>query len=273
MRTQQKLIDRLDDDITVKIQKYLRESSYFDSVYTKNVELKLKLIEMEKRINQRIIESETVMKQAILVSEKQTYVALEPFLDWNNHVTGYISSCVDMITVTFNIQSRYDASYAWEHGYFDFFFYDSNDSLVDNFDIDYGLYEFLKGNPYRAAIHTIQQVHDIIKSKICLQLKDENKFILMNTKNNSTFYTIGSITFLMPQNTLMKKIIIDTHKTKGQHHNDGRVDKVEHVNVDLFTFIDNKMKNVKKFSVHVKDTNGICTINNYMPLTFTGNSP
>ena len=64
----------------------------------------------------------------------------------------------------------------------------------------------------------------------------------------------------MPQNTLMKKIIIDTHKTKGQHHNDGRVDKVEHVNVDLFTFIDNKMKKVKKFSVHVKDTNGICTI-------------
>ena len=96
----------------------------------------------------------------------------------------------------------------------------------------------------------------------------------MNTKNNSTFYTIGSITFLIPQNTVLEKIIIDTRQTKGPRDgNNGRVQEVERVEVDLFTLIDNKTKKVQQFSVHVKDTNGICTINNYIPLTFTGNSP
>ena len=63
-----------------------------------------------------------------------------------------------------------------------FLSYDNNDTFIDNFDINDGLYEFLHQYSCGGVSATIQQVQDIIKSKNCLQLKDKKKFIFTNKK-------------------------------------------------------------------------------------------
>ena len=58
-----------------------KQSQYFDSMYVKHVEIKLKLIEKQKNMTQSIIEAEKRLIQVVIESEKKTYRALEPFLN------------------------------------------------------------------------------------------------------------------------------------------------------------------------------------------------
>ena len=69
-------------DHLVLIDKRIREQSsqtqIFEYLYVKHVEFKLKLIERDRNIVQRMIIMEERMKELINASEKNTYITREP---------------------------------------------------------------------------------------------------------------------------------------------------------------------------------------------------
>ena len=132
----------LNEQIQRKFLKLLIQTNYLDSVYMKHVEMKLKIIQLEKRMSQKIKESENKIKIWINESEKDTYIALEPFLNDSNYVICYIHEPFDCIEI--NLSTNLTSFDSWngakgKHCFFEFFLYDINDHLIDEFDIDFGL--------------------------------------------------------------------------------------------------------------------------------------
>ena len=84
----------IDEQIQRNFFKLLSQTNYLDSVYVKHVEMKLKIMELEKKMSQKIKESESKIKIWINESEKVTYLALEPFLNDGIHPSCYISTHV-----------------------------------------------------------------------------------------------------------------------------------------------------------------------------------
>ena len=56
------IIKIIDEQIQHKFLKLLIQTNYLDSVYMKHVEMKLKIIELEKRTSQKIKKSESKIK-------------------------------------------------------------------------------------------------------------------------------------------------------------------------------------------------------------------
>ena len=94
------LIDRLIDR---RIQQQSHKS-LSQSIYVKHVELKLKMMERDRNMIQRMIQIEEKMKQWIRESEKNTFTTLEPFLNDNNHTTCYVYEPIDYIEINLSNQ-------------------------------------------------------------------------------------------------------------------------------------------------------------------------
>ena len=131
------------------------ETQTFESLYVKHVELKLKMIERDRNMVQRMVRMEERMKALIKASEKNTYVALEPFLNEKCHTTFYIHEPIDYIELDINGLSL-NSFDSWngakgKHCFFEFLLYDLDDNQIDEFDIDFGLCDILhySGGAYR----------------------------------------------------------------------------------------------------------------------------
>ena len=259
------------------------ETQTFESLYVKHVELKLKMIERDRNMVQRMVRMEERMKALINASEKNTYVALEPFLNDKCHTTFYIHEPIDYIELDLN-ELNLNSFDSWngakgKHCFFEFLLYDLDDNQIDEFDIDFGLcdiHHYSGGFDRRDEIR--KEVTCYIKEKLNLVIKDEKKCIYSNTKGNTTFFaSLCKIT--LPSKIYFKKIIINTKDTVcgllPNHHTGGYVDaKQTNFDVTLSSWNEEKTqkKIVKKFSVDTKDSNYTCIVHNYVPLKTTGNT-
>ena len=261
------------------------EKQTFESLYVKHVELKLKMIERDRCIVQKMIELEEKIKVLINVSEKNTYVALEPFLNDINHTTFFIHEPIDYIQINLSNEVRltnFDDSFGskGKNCFFEFFLYDINDNLIDEFDIDFG-----------TGFHSLRQLHcDVDRSniltkeitsylneKLNLSIKDEKNGIYSNKKGNSVFFASPCIKITLHSKICFKKIIISTKDTviglSRNPHTGNEAIKPKDFRVELSSWNDDKIRKniVKQFSVDVKNSNYTCVIYNYVPFKITGN--
>ena len=96
---EQETMTLLDRRMKEQVHAMLMESRYLESMYVKHVELKLKLIEKEKSMARSIREAEERMKLFVNESERNMYVALEPFLNDSNHTICYVHELIDYIEI------------------------------------------------------------------------------------------------------------------------------------------------------------------------------
>ena len=264
------------------------ETQTFESLHVKHVELKLKMIERDRNMVQRMVRMEERMKALINASEKNTYVALEPFLNEKCHTTFYIHEPIDYIELDLPNETRliffndYNGGKG-KHCFFEFFLYDFNDNLMDEFDIDFdymnNLYDY--GYERDTVDKNTKEITSYIQEKLNLVIKDEKKCIYSNTKGNTTLFASQCAKITLPSKICFKKIIISTKDTVCGRVSDPRrsngymVDaKPTNIDVTLSSWNEEKTqkKIVKKFSVDTKDSNYTCIVHNYVPLKTTGNT-
>ena len=266
------------------------ETQTFESLYVKHIELKLKMIERDRNMVQRMLRMEERMKALINASEKNTYVALEPFLNEKCHTTFYIHEPIDYIEINLPEHVKliffdeYDGGKG-KHCFFEFFLYDFNDNLIDEFDIDFDYINNLKGydcgyGSDRVARMT-EEITNYIKEKLNLLIKDEKKYIYSNTKGNATFFASPCVKITLPLKICFKKIIISVKdtvcgRTPDTRRSDGYMMDAKPTNfsVTLSSWNEEKTqkKIVKKFYVDTKDSDYTCIVHNYVPLETTGNT-
>ena len=260
----------LDEQIQRKFLKLLIQTNYLDSVYMKHVEMKLKIIQLEKRMSQKIKESENKIKIWINESEKDTYIALEHFLNDTIHVACYaphISEIqIRMSDDAINLGMFHD--WGDKNCFFEFILYDFNDKIVDEFDIDFGFLYYGNYGNY------VDDIMNLTNFKNNLTMKDARKKIFSNNKNNHLlFASNGHMYIFLSQKTYLKKIIINTKDTvvgtKQDHR--GYVDaKPKKFWVRLLSLQDEKMKILQEFDAKCND-DYTCVIHNYEAYKLTGN--
>ena len=268
-------------EIMALIEKRLeKQLQYFDSMYVKHVEIKLKLIEKQKNMTQSIIEAEKRLIQVVIESEKKTYRALEPFLN-NTMYTCYIA-LINQVHVRFdeniNLYSLRDNLGPTKEVYllFELFIYDCNDTLVDDFDIDYGMKNWIHhgmGWGGYGIDKPLQLINEVISVYVPLPLKDEKNYTFKNLKGNSVFFINEyGVVINLNKPICFKKIRICTNETKMGYNinNCGTyIKQPVKVNIELF---DDKIQSTYKFQLDMKACSHDCTIHNYTAFQITGNN-
>ena len=228
------------------------------------------------------------MKALINASEKNTYVALEPFLNDKCHTTFYIHEPIDYIELDyFNMVKLIDFNDynggKGKHCFFEFFLYDFNDNLIDEFDIDFDyindLSQYHCGYGSDTVDKMTKEITSYIQEKLNLLIKNEKKHIYSNTKGNTTLFASPCVKITLPSKICFKKIIINTKDTVCgrvlNHQTGGYIDaKPTNFYVTLSSWNEEKTqkKIVKKFDVDTKDSDYTCIVHNYVPLKTTGNT-
>ena len=264
------LIDRLIDR---RIQQQSHKS-LSQSIYVKHVELKLKMMERDRNMIQRMIQIEEKMKQWIRESEKNTFTTLEPFLNDNIHTTCYVYEPIDYIEINLsNDELRlldFDSYMGakGKHCFFEFFLYDFNDNLIDDFDIDFDYANYLLQQQNGYYDERIKEIANYLKEKLNLTIKDDKKFIYSNTKSNSIFFASPCIKITLSSKISFKKIIISTKDTVVGFIDDcsysRRDAKPKKCRIELCSWNDEKTKKniIKKFSLNLQESNYTCIIHN-----------
>ena len=257
----------------------LMESQYLESIYVKHVELKLKLIEKERAVARSIMEAEERMKGFINEAERNMYIALEPFLNDTCHTTCYVHEPIDYIEIgltkdhlnLLNFSVEYTGAIG-KNCFFDFFLYDLNDNLVDEFDIDFTLYDF----SHYWDCDRRDEITSYFKKTLDIPIKDQQKFIFSNKKGNTVLFASPCVKITLHLKICFKRLVISTKDTvvgvircpeTGE-----RYAKPKEFRVELSSWNDEKTgKNiVKKFTV--TDCDCTCVIYNYVPYKLTGNN-
>ena len=252
----------------------------FESIYVKHIELKQKMMERDRNVVHRMKQIEERMKVLINESEKNTFITLEPFLNDQCHTTCYVYEPIDCIELSLSNDALHLGNVYTQRAHnlcFEFFLYDTNDNLVDEFDIDFGLWNWYSHYTGYSRDNDIKKVTCFINEKLNITIKDEKKYIYTNTKGNVVLLASEHVNITLPSKICFKTIIISTKDTVVGYINDynrGRRDaKPKNFHVRLCSWNDEKTRNnlVKEFSINNKD-DYTCIIHNYTPLKVTGNT-
>ena len=258
----------------------------FESIYVKHIELKQKMMERDRNIIHRMKQIEERMKVLINESEKNTFITLEPFLNDQCHTICYTHEPINYIELNLyglNYDSFNDSTLGakGKNCFFEFFLYDINDTMITEFDIDFGIWDIPhhSGGVYRLD-EIRKEITCYINEKLNVTMKDEMKYIYSNTKGNSIFFASPCVKITTPSKMYFKRIIISTKDTVVglalNPQTSTYMDiKPKDFLVRLGSWNDEKTRYnpVKQYSVKVEDKDYYtCIIHNYAPLKVTGNT-
>jgi len=171
------------------------------------------MMERDRNLVHRMKQIEERMKVLINESEKNEFRTLEPFLNDQCHITCYVYEPINYIELNLpgiNFHSFDDSTFGakGKHCFFEFFLYDLNDNIVNEFDIDFGLWDM----PHNSG--SIDRRKEIKKEIICyisekinITMKDEQKYSYSNTNGNRIFFASPCVKLQHPQRCILEELL------------------------------------------------------------------